>query len=36
LKLHHADGYLEVLIDGESCFKTDKVRFDTRASTLLQ
>ncbi|OAK94018.1 concanavalin A-like lectin/glucanase [Phaeosphaeriaceae sp. SRC1lsM3a] len=25
LKLHHADGFLEVLIDGESCFKTDKV-----------
>ncbi|KAF1919376.1 concanavalin A-like lectin/glucanase domain-containing protein [Ampelomyces quisqualis] len=25
LKLHHADGFLEVMIDGESCFKTDKV-----------
>ncbi|KAH9875529.1 hypothetical protein J1614_004265 [Plenodomus biglobosus] len=26
LKLHHADGFLEVLVDGASCFKTDKVK----------
>jgi mannose-binding lectin 1 len=26
IKLHHADGFLEVMIDGESCLKTDKVR----------
>ena len=25
IKLHHADNFLEVSIDGESCFKTDKV-----------
>lgn len=25
IKLHHAERYLEVLIDGQSCFKTDKV-----------
>ncbi|KAJ4375854.1 hypothetical protein N0V83_001132 [Neocucurbitaria cava] len=24
--LHHAAGYLEVTVDGESCFKTDKVK----------
>ncbi|KAF2821751.1 concanavalin A-like lectin/glucanase [Ophiobolus disseminans] len=26
IKLHHAEGFLEVMIDGESCFKTDKVK----------
>ncbi|KAH7075195.1 concanavalin A-like lectin/glucanase domain-containing protein [Paraphoma chrysanthemicola] len=26
IKLHHAEGFLEVSIDGESCFKTDKVK----------
>jgi mannose-binding lectin 1 len=26
IKLHHADGFLEVIVDGASCFKTDKVR----------
>ena len=26
IKLHHAEGFLEVIVDGESCFKTDKVR----------
>jgi mannose-binding lectin 1 len=26
IKLHHAAGFLEVTVDGESCFKTDKVR----------
>jgi mannose-binding lectin 1 len=31
LKLHHADGFLEVLIDGESCFKTDKVNSNSIA-----
>lgn len=25
IKLHHADGYLEVLVDDQTCFKTDKV-----------
>ncbi|EDU44536.1 lectin family integral membrane protein [Pyrenophora tritici-repentis] len=25
IKLHHAEGFLEVIIDGETCFKTDKV-----------
>jgi hypothetical protein len=29
IKLHHAEGFLEVIIDGESCFKTDKVRRTT-------
>lgn len=24
LKLHHTDGFLEVTVDGERCFKTDK------------
>lgn len=26
IKLHHANGLLEVTVDGEACFKTDKVR----------
>jgi mannose-binding lectin 1 len=26
IKLHHAEGFLEVIVDGETCFKTDKVR----------
>jgi mannose-binding lectin 1 len=26
IKLHHAEGFLEVIVDGASCFKTDKVR----------
>ncbi|KAH7356293.1 concanavalin A-like lectin/glucanase domain-containing protein [Pyrenochaeta sp. MPI-SDFR-AT-0127] len=26
IKIHHADGFLEVLVDGESCFKTDKIK----------
>ncbi|KAF2134830.1 concanavalin A-like lectin/glucanase [Dothidotthia symphoricarpi CBS 119687] len=26
VKLHHAEGFLEVTIDGASCFKTDKVK----------
>jgi len=26
LKLHHAEGFLEVIVDGETCFKSDKVR----------
>ncbi|KAL1602244.1 hypothetical protein SLS59_004932 [Nothophoma quercina] len=26
IKLHHAEGFLEVIVDGESCFKTDKVK----------
>lgn len=25
IKLHHADGFFEVIVDGASCFKTDKV-----------
>ncbi|EFQ94923.1 hypothetical protein PTT_07250 [Pyrenophora teres f. teres 0-1] len=25
IKLHHAEGFLEVLIDEETCFKTDKI-----------
>ncbi|KNG48107.1 concanavalin A-like lectin/glucanase [Stemphylium lycopersici] len=25
IKLHHAEGFLEVIVDGESCFKTDKI-----------
>ncbi|KAL5118693.1 hypothetical protein ACEQ8H_003370 [Pleosporales sp. CAS-2024a] len=25
LKLHHADGFLEVIIDDKTCFKTDKI-----------
>ncbi|CBX95924.1 hypothetical protein LEMA_P030760.1 [Plenodomus lingam JN3] len=24
IKLHHADGFFEVIVDGASCFKTDK------------
>ncbi|OAL43857.1 concanavalin A-like lectin/glucanase [Pyrenochaeta sp. DS3sAY3a] len=26
IKLHHAEGFLEVLVDGQTCFKTDKVK----------
>ncbi|KAI8938650.1 hypothetical protein NX059_004520 [Plenodomus lindquistii] len=26
VKLHHAEGFLEVIVDGASCFKTDKVK----------
>ncbi|KAJ4338179.1 hypothetical protein N0V87_004156 [Didymella glomerata] len=26
VKLHHTDGLLEVIVDGASCFKTDKVK----------
>ncbi|KAI4939061.1 uncharacterized protein J4E92_000343 [Alternaria infectoria] len=25
IKLHHAEGFLEVIVDGETCFKTNKV-----------
>jgi len=25
IKLHHAEGFLEVIVDGQTCFKTDKV-----------
>jgi mannose-binding lectin 1 len=28
IKLHHTNGFLEVIVDGETCFKTDKVRLD--------
>ena len=27
IKLHHAEGFLEVIVDGQTCFKTDKVCF---------
>ncbi|KAF1840277.1 concanavalin A-like lectin/glucanase [Cucurbitaria berberidis CBS 394.84] len=26
IKLHHTAGFLEVIVDGESCFKTDKIK----------
>ncbi|KAF1838396.1 concanavalin A-like lectin/glucanase [Decorospora gaudefroyi] len=26
IKLHHAEGFLEVIIDGATCFKTDKIK----------
>lgn len=26
VKLHHAEGFLELIVDGELCFKTDKVK----------
>lgn len=27
IKMHHAQGFLEVIVDGQLCFKTDKVRW---------
>ena len=35
VKLHHTNGLLEVIVDGESCFKTDKVRPHTNMPNLL-
>jgi len=33
IKIHHAEGFLEVIVDGASCFKTDKVCLGNRPAT---